>query len=159
MIKAIRSIDRCHVAVIMFDADRGIAEQDARICGYALDRSRGIVLAVNKWDLVKKDNDLRKKLDLSIERQLNFISYKNTAVDRLLETGRRSFDLAARKKAYFKIQEILAEEVPYVFLYVPYALPIIHNRFQNIKPTPIGISYNIHKWFVPKKLQRHTLTP
>lgn len=75
MIKAIRSIDRCHVAVILFDADRGIAEQDARICGYALDRSRGIVLAVNKWDLIKKDNDLRKKLDLAIERQLNFISY------------------------------------------------------------------------------------
>ena len=75
MIKAIRSIDRCHVAVIMLDADRGIAEQDARICGYALDRSRGIVLAVNKWDLIKKDHDRRKKLDLAMERQLNFISY------------------------------------------------------------------------------------
>ncbi|MFC1841198.1 ribosome biogenesis GTPase Der [Thermodesulfobacteriota bacterium] len=75
MIKAIRSIDRCHIAVIMLDADRGIAEQDARICGYALDKSRGIVLTVNKWDLIKKDNERRKQLDLAIERQLNFISY------------------------------------------------------------------------------------
>jgi len=75
MIKAIRSIDRCHVAVIMLDADRGIAEQDARICGYALDRSRGIVLAVNKWDLLKKENERKKRLNLAIERQLQFISY------------------------------------------------------------------------------------
>lgn len=75
MIKAIRSIDRCHIAVIMLDADRGIAEQDARICGYALDRSRGIVLALNKWDLIKKDSERKKQLNLAIERQLNFISY------------------------------------------------------------------------------------
>lgn len=75
MIKAIRSIERCHIAVIMLDAERGIAEQDARICGYALDRSRGIVLAVNKWDLVKKDADKVRQLNLSIERQLKFISY------------------------------------------------------------------------------------
>ncbi len=75
MIKAIRSIDRCHVAVILIDADEGIAEQDARICGYALDRSRGIVLAVNKWDLIKKDAERKKRLELSIDRQLQFISY------------------------------------------------------------------------------------
>lgn len=75
MIKAIRSIDRCHVAVIMVDADAGIAEQDARICGFALDRMRCIILAVNKWDLIKKDPDRVKKLNLTIERQLNFISY------------------------------------------------------------------------------------
>lgn len=75
MIKAIRSIDRCHVAVIMLDAKEGIAEQDARICGYALDRLRGIVLAVNKWDLVKGDAERIKYLNLSIERQLQFVSY------------------------------------------------------------------------------------
>lgn len=93
------------------------------------------------------------------EKELNFISYMNPEVDALFEQGRRTFDLKKRKEAYFQIQEILAEDVPYVFLYVPYALPIIHNRFKNIKPTPIGISYNIHKWYVPKKLQKHRLIP
>lgn len=75
MIKAIRSLDRCHIAVILLDADAGIAEQDARICGYALDRGRGLILGVNKWDLVKNDPEKKKWLDDSIDRQLNFISF------------------------------------------------------------------------------------
>ncbi len=93
------------------------------------------------------------------EKEFNFISYKNPEVDRLLEEGRRTFDIEKRKKAYFRIQEILAEEVPYVFLYVPDALPIVHKRFKGIRPTPIGISYNLHKWYVPRSLQRHKLIP
>ncbi len=75
MIKAIRTIERCHIAIIMVDADAGVSEQDARICGYALDRMRGVILAVNKWDLIKGDTERIKKLNLAIERQLNFVSY------------------------------------------------------------------------------------
>lgn len=87
------------------------------------------------------------------EKEFNFISFSNKEVDRLLELGRRSFDIEKRKKAYYRIQEILAEESPYIFLYVPDALPIVHKRFKGIKPSPIGISYNLHKWFVPKEEQ------
>ncbi len=92
------------------------------------------------------------------EKEFNFVSYANPEIDRLLDEGRRTFDMEERKKAYFRIQEILAEDVPYVFLYVPDALPILHKRFKGIKPSPIGITYNIHKWFVPEKLRRHGLT-
>jgi peptide/nickel transport system substrate-binding protein len=91
------------------------------------------------------------------EKELNFISYNNPEVDELLEKGRRSFDINDRKKAYFRIQEILAEEVPYIFLYVPDATIIVSARFRGIKQSPIGISYNLPKWYVPKKLQRHNL--
>ncbi len=89
---------------------------------------------------------------------LNFISYANPEVDRLLEKGRRIFDRKERKKIYDRFQEILAEEQPYTFLYVPMALPCIHKRFQGIKPAPIGISYNLERWWVPKDKQRY-LTP
>jgi len=75
MIKSLRSIDRCHVVVVLLDAGAGIGEQDARICGYALDRGRGLVLAVNKWDLVKKDPDKKKILNGAIDRQLIFVSF------------------------------------------------------------------------------------
>lgn len=75
MIKAIRAIERCHIAIIMIDANEGISEQDARICGYALDRMRGVILAVNKWDLVKKEHERVKQLDLDMDRQLQFVSY------------------------------------------------------------------------------------
>ncbi len=91
------------------------------------------------------------------EKEFNFVSYNNTEVDELLDKGRRTFDIEERKKAYYKIQEILADELPYIFLYVPDALPIIHARFKGIEPAPIGIGYNFPKWFVPKKLQKHRI--
>jgi len=90
-------------------------------------------------------------------KEFNFVSYNNPEVDELLDRGRRTFDIAERKRAYFRIQEILADELPYIFLYVPDATPIVHARFKGIKPSPIGISYNLPKWYVPKKLQRHTV--
>jgi GTP-binding protein len=75
MIKAIKSLDRCHVATILLDAGTGISEQDARICGYAFEKGKGVVLAVNKWDLVKGDTRKMDFLDNAIDRQLNFISF------------------------------------------------------------------------------------
>jgi peptide/nickel transport system substrate-binding protein len=93
------------------------------------------------------------------EKEFNFVSYHNPEVDELLESGRRTFNIEERKKAYFRMQEILADELPYVFLYVPAATPIVHARFKGIKPSPIGISYNLPKWYVPKKLQRHAMEP
>jgi GTP-binding protein len=75
MIKALKSLDRCHIALILIDAEREVAEQDARICGYALERGRGVVLTVNKWDLIKNDPDKKKRLNNRLERQLKFISF------------------------------------------------------------------------------------
>ncbi len=90
--------------------------------------------------------------------ELNFISYANPEVDTLLEKGRSTFNQKERKRCYDRIQEILAEEQPYNFLFVPDALPIIHARFRGIEPAPIGISYNFIKWYVPKEEQRLVMT-
>ncbi|MEJ2725639.1 MAG: ribosome biogenesis GTPase Der [Deltaproteobacteria bacterium] len=75
MIKALRTLDRCHVAVIVLDAQAGVAEQDARICGYAHERHRAVIRAANKWDLVKQDVDKRRRLSIAMERQLKFLSF------------------------------------------------------------------------------------
>ncbi len=94
------------------------------------------------------------------EKEFNFVSYNNPEVDELLEKGRRTFDTDERKKAYFRIQEILADELPYIFLYVPDATPIVNARFKGIEPAPlIGMGYNIHKWYVPKEMQKHKVIP
>lgn len=82
--------------------------------------------------------------------ELNFIGFKNAEVDRLLVEGRSTFDVEKRKKAYFRIQEILAEEQPYTFLYVPDALPVVSARIRGIEPAPAGIGHNQIRWFVPK---------
>ncbi|WP_020675649.1 peptide-binding protein [Geopsychrobacter electrodiphilus] len=87
-------------------------------------------------------------------RELNFIGYKNPEVDALLEKGRRIFDQAKRKQVYDRFQEILAEDQPYTFLFVPEALPAVARRFHGIKPTAAGIRYNFNKWYVPKGRQK-----
>ena len=86
-------------------------------------------------------------------KELNFIGYKNSEVDRLLEEGRGTFDMEKRRKAYWRIQDILADEQPYTFLYVPDALPVVNARFRGIEPAPAGIMYNFIKWYVPKEEQ------
>lgn len=85
--------------------------------------------------------------------ELNFIGYKNAEVDRLLVEGRGTFDIEKRKRAYFRIQEILAEEQPYTFLYVPDALPVVSARIRGVEVAPAGIGYNQIKWYVPKNEQ------
>jgi len=82
--------------------------------------------------------------------EYNFIGYKNAEVDRLLVAGRRTFDIEQRKKIYYRIHEILADEQPYAFLYVPDATPIVHKRFKGIEVAPLGIMYNFNHWYVPK---------
>ena len=88
--------------------------------------------------------------------QLNHISYKNPKVDELLDAGRRTFDEAERKAIYWEFQDIMAEEQPVVFLYVPDTLPVVSSRVRGIEPAPAGISYNFIKWYVPANRQRYT---
>lgn len=84
------------------------------------------------------------------EGEFNFISYKNEEVDRLLIQGRQVFDIEKRKKIYHRIHEILAEEQPVTFLYVPDALPVLHKRFKGVEKAPLGIWYDFIHWYVPK---------
>jgi peptide/nickel transport system substrate-binding protein len=86
-------------------------------------------------------------------KELNFIGFKDKEVDRLIEEGRGTFNIETRKRCYYKIQEILAEEQPYTFLYVPDALPVVSSRFRGIESAPAGIMHNFIRWYVPKEEQ------
>jgi peptide/nickel transport system substrate-binding protein len=85
--------------------------------------------------------------------ELNFIGFNNPEVDRLLIEGRSTFDIEKRKRAYFRIQEVLAVEQPYTFLYVPDALPVVSSRIRGVEPAPAGIGHNQIRWYVPKNEQ------
>ncbi len=87
--------------------------------------------------------------------ELNFVSYKNEEVDRLIDEARFTLDQAVRKKAYDRIQEIFYEDVPYVFLYVPDALPAISSRFIGPEVGPGGVGMNFNDWYVPLDKQRY----
>jgi len=78
IIKALKAINRCHISVILLESQAGVYDQDARICGYALERGRGMVIAFNKWDLIKNNPSLIKSLEDSVDRQLGFVSFVPT---------------------------------------------------------------------------------
>ncbi len=92
------------------------------------------------------------------EAEFNFVTYKNKEVDELLEKGRGTFVQAERKKAYDRMQEILAEEQPYIFLYVAQALPVVSTRVRGIElSTGTGIGYEWpNRWWIPSRLQKYT---
>ena len=85
----------------------------------------------------------------------NFVSFRSETLDKLLEKGRQVFDEEKRAPVYRRIHEILSDEEPYTFLYVPDALPIVHKRFLGIKLAPAGIGYNFIHWHVPAERQKY----
>ena len=88
-------------------------------------------------------------------RQFNFLSYNNAKVDQALETARRTFDKKARKVQYDIMQSEIYKDIPMVFLFAPYSLPVMHKRIHGIKPAPAGIGYNSEHWYVPAALQKY----
>ena len=93
VVKTLQAIDSCNVAVLLFDGAAEIAEQDAHIAGYILEKGRALVLAVNKWDeldeyrrsLVK--HDLGRKLHFLDWAKLHFISaQKRTGLGALMRS-------------------------------------------------------------------------
>lgn len=90
------------------------------------------------------------------EGEFNFVDYSNPEVDRLLLEGRRIFNQEERARIYHSIHEILYNEQPYLFLYVPDSLPIVHSRFKGIEQGLGGIGHNFIKWYVSRNEQKYT---
>lgn len=75
VLRALRAIERSDVALIVIDADTGIREQDKRIAGYAHEAGRAIVIVVNKWDAVEKDEKTMKEFEQKIRDHFQFLDY------------------------------------------------------------------------------------
>lgn len=75
ILKSLSALERCDIAVVLLDADEGITEQDTKVIGYALDQGRGLIVLVNKWDLLKGDKRRQDETLAEIGRQLPFIGF------------------------------------------------------------------------------------
>lgn len=75
VIRAVAAIERCDVCLLMIDAREGVTEQDKKIAGIAHEAGKGIIILVNKWDLVEKETNTMKKMREEIEQELGFMSY------------------------------------------------------------------------------------
>ena len=75
VIRAVASVERCDIAIVMIDAETGVTEQDAKIAGLAHEKGKGLVLAVNKWDAIEKDDKTIYKFSRQLDETLSFIPY------------------------------------------------------------------------------------
>lgn len=75
IIRAVSAVERADVAILVIDATEGVTEQDAKIAGIAHERGKGLIVAVNKWDAIEKDNSTVKEHTEKIRQVLSFASY------------------------------------------------------------------------------------
>lgn len=75
IIRTVSAVERADVVVVMIDATEGVTEQDAKIAGIAHDRGKGIIIAVNKWDAIEKDDKTVYKYTEKIREILSFLPY------------------------------------------------------------------------------------
>ena len=92
IMKALRSLSRCDIALVMMDASEGVTDQDANIAGYALERGRACIILLNKWDLVEKDSKTAEQYVNRVRDRLKFLRFAPVLTVSAL-TGQRVFKI------------------------------------------------------------------
>jgi peptide/nickel transport system substrate-binding protein len=94
------------------------------------------------------------------EHQMNYPSYVNPEVDRLLVEGRAVLDQGKRQTIYRRIHRLIYDDQPYTFLYVPYALSSVHKRFKGLSYHRFGgVGWHTENWYVPTTQQKYQALP
>ena len=75
IIRTVSAVERANVVVLMIDAKEGVTEQDAKIAGIAHERGKGLIIAVNKWDAIEKDDKTMNKFTKDVREKLAFMPY------------------------------------------------------------------------------------
>jgi GTP-binding protein len=75
VLRAFTAVERADICILVIDADKGVTDQDIRIAGYSHDNNKGMVIVVNKWDLIEKDNSTFKEFTENIRQKLAYATY------------------------------------------------------------------------------------
>lgn len=75
ILRTVSAVERADVVVLMIDAEEGITEQDAKIAGIAHERGKGIIIVVNKWDAIEKNDKTMREYENNVRRVLSFMPY------------------------------------------------------------------------------------
>lgn len=117
LVRGLQAIDRADVCLLVVDATVGVTEQDQKVAGMAIDRGCGLVLVLNKWDLVETDQQ-RDDIVASIDKRLAFASWIPTvnvsaltgrATDKVLELAVRAAQAHASQIRTSELNALLAE--------------------------------------------------
>ena len=122
-VRSLAAVDRCDVAILMIDAKDGVTEQDTKIAGYAHNKGKACIIAVNKWDLIEKDAGTTEEYKKSIREKLGFMPYApilflsaltGQRVAKLYELIRFTADQAAMRISTGMLNDVLNEAVAMV---------------------------------------------
>lgn len=108
VVQALRAMDRAHVVLVIIDAEEGVTEQDATVAGYAHEKGRAVILVVNKWDLVAKDNSTMGRYVESLRRSFKFLPHTPIVFVSAM-TGQRVSRIMAEVE---KVAEEFSRKVP-----------------------------------------------
>lgn len=78
VVRSLTAIERADVCLLVIDAQEGVTEQDTKIAGYINEQGKAVIIVVNKWDLVEKDEKTMNRFIEDIRRDLNFMAYAPT---------------------------------------------------------------------------------
>ena len=114
LVRTNRVIDECDIAAVMIDADKGFGNQDKDIVRYIIDSGKGLIIVVNKWDLVEKDTDTMKEFIEEMIYRYPGISHYPILFTSVLENQRLfnlldlSIDLDGKRKHRISTSELLS---------------------------------------------------
>ena len=98
------------------------------------------------WKL-KPNPDLRFMFASDeIRNGYNFVSYSNGELDNILIQAQTNYE--GKRELLYKAQEIISQDLPYLFLYSPNKLLAINNRLQGVKPDPVNLFNHINEWWI-----------
>jgi GTPase len=75
VLKALKALERCDIALVLIDAEEGVTEQDTKIIGYTQDQGRALIVLINKWDLLKADTKRQEQLLEELQIAIKFIPF------------------------------------------------------------------------------------
>ncbi len=75
MLRALAAVDRSEVVLLVINAEEGIIEQDKHVVSYAVENKKAIIIVVNKWDLVKKEQNTQSEFEKKIRKEFQFLEY------------------------------------------------------------------------------------
>lgn len=116
VLRSVRAIESCDVGILMLDASQGLEQQDLNIFGLLQRNHKGVVIVVNKWDLIEKDNNTHKEFENLIRERIApfndvpiiFTSVINKQrIYKVLETARQVYEARSRKIATSELNDVL----------------------------------------------------
>lgn len=118
VLRALRAIERCDVAMLLIDATEGVTAQDTHIAGMVLEANKGIAILVNKWDLVEKDTYTHGEYTQQVRDAFRFLDYapvlfisalSGQRVDRILQLAREIADERRKRVPTGQLNDLLRD--------------------------------------------------